>query len=169
MSSTFGQNLRNTFTLWVMVKKIQIKILVCLGLIAFIAACSTNQSLNTQNAWHAMSRTAISITGDITVSANQITFQNGAFLSIRAVGEDAENNITLYKVISTSNPKLLNGNYICGKTPVNYLSFKKVGTKPKPDLSMTVYYAESLQLQDLVSPDQTAAAANICATYNYID
>ncbi len=152
-----------------MVKMIQIKILVCLGLIAFIAACSTNQSLYTQNTWHAMSHTAGSITGNITVTANQVTFQNGAFLSIRVVDEDSENNITLYKVISTSNPKLLNGNYICGNTPVNYISFKKVGAKPKPDLSMTVYYAESLQLQDLVSPDQTATAANICATYNYVD
>jgi hypothetical protein len=152
-----------------MVKMIQIKLLVCLGLVAFIAACSTNQSLNTENTWHAMSRTAESITGDITVSANQITFQNGTFLSIRVVDEDSENNITLYKVISTSNPKLLNGNYICGNTPVNYLSFKKVGAKSKPNLSMTVYYAESLQLPDLVSPDQTATAANICATYNYVD
>jgi hypothetical protein len=162
----------------------QIKILVCLGMTVFIAACSPNksksherhddqgvqtQTLNTSKTWLAMSRTAASITGDITVTANQITFQNGAFLSIRAVDENADNNVTLYKVISTSNPKLLNGNYICGKTPVNYLSFKKVGAKPKPNLSMTVYYAESLRLQDLVLPDQAASMANSCATYHYVD
>jgi hypothetical protein len=161
----------------------QIKILVCLGMTLLIAACSPNksksherhddqgvqtQTLNTSKTWQAMSRTATSITGDITVTANQITFQNGASLSIRAVDEDSEQGITLYKVVSSNNPKLLNDNYICGNSPVNYLSFKKVGASLKPDLSMTVYYAKSLQLQNLVLPDQTTNTANICAIYNYV-
>lgn len=123
----------------------------------------------TPQTWQAMSRTATGITGDITVTANRITFQNGASIEVQAVDQDLDNGITLYQVVSKTNPVMLNGNLLCGQAPVDYLTLQHVGNGRAADLSMTLYYyPEQLRLKDLPLRDQSDLTRTMCAIYNYV-
>jgi hypothetical protein len=123
----------------------------------------------TPQTWQAMSRTATGITGDITVTPQRITFQNGASIEIQAVDQDLDNGLTLYQVLSKTNPVLLNGNQLCGQAPVDYLTLQQLGADRAADLSMTLYYyPDSLRLKDLPLRDQSDQTRTMCAIYNYI-
>lgn len=119
--------------------------------------------------WRAVSRTATGVTGNITVTRDQIVFQNGASIQIKAIDQSLDAGTTLYRVVSQTNPELLNGNLLCGQDPVNYLTFTQLGPKRAFDLSMTVYdYPDELRLKDLPLRDKTDLTRTLCAIYNYI-
>lgn len=119
--------------------------------------------------WHAVSRTATGVTGDIIVTRDQIVFQNGASIQIKAIDQSLDTGITLYQVVSNTNPELLNGNLLCGQDPVNYVTLEQLGPKRAYDLSMTVYYyPEELRLKDLPLRDKTDLSRTLCAIYNYV-
>jgi hypothetical protein len=123
----------------------------------------------TPQTWRAVSRTATGVTGDITVTRDQIVFQNGASIQIKAIDQSLDTGTTLYQVMSKTNPELLNGNLLCGQDPVNYLTLEQLGPKRAFDLSMTVYYyPEELRLKDLPLRDKTDLSRTLCAIYNYI-
>ena len=76
--------------------------------------------------WVAASTTAMSITGDIEISADRIIFDTGASLDLRPVA-GVDHLFTLDP--ATDNPVLLNGNYLCGSnTPPKYIAFAQDGT-----------------------------------------
>jgi hypothetical protein len=107
--------------------------------------------------WTAVSTTAMSITGDIEMTDDSITFQNGARIGLRPVA-DAAGIFTLDP--PTANPVLLNGNYLCGSNvPPKYLALPSDGT--------TAY------LLAFDGPDVPKLAADpldqtgICALYTY--
>jgi hypothetical protein len=123
----------------------------------------------TPKTWHAVSRTATGVTGDIIVTRGQIVFQNGASIQIKAIDQSLDTGTTLYQVVSKTNPELLNGNLLCGQDPVNYVTLEQLGPKRAYDLSMTVYYyPEELRLKDLPLRDKTDLSRTLCAIYNYI-
>jgi len=107
--------------------------------------------------WTAVSTTAISITGDIDVADDSITFQNGERIGLKPVA-DAAGIFTLDP--PTANPVLLNDNYLCGSNaPPKYLALPIDGT--------TAY------LLAFDGPDVPTLAADpldqtgICALYTY--
>jgi len=107
--------------------------------------------------WTAVSTTAISITGDIDVADDSITFQNGERIGLKPVA-DAAGIFTLDP--PTANPVLLNDNYLCGSSaPPKYLALPIDGT--------TAY------LLAFDGPDVPTLAADpldqtgICALYTY--
>jgi len=107
--------------------------------------------------WTAVSTTAMSITGDIEVADDSITFQNGERIGLEAVPQ-ATGIFTLDP--PTANPVLLNGNYLCGpNAPPKYLALPTDGT--------TAY------LLAFDGPDVPKLAADpldqtgICALYTY--
>ncbi|MFD1381500.1 hypothetical protein [Fodinicurvata halophila] len=69
--------------------------------------------------WIATSTTAMAITGDISVEDDRIVFQNGAALELGALGPDRPG---LYRVSSSQNPVLLNGNRLCGDKPPAFVA-----------------------------------------------
>lgn len=79
--------------------------------------------------WEATSTIAMAITGNVTLSPDRITFQNGASLPLTLVGHAAAFETPtnqrvpadLYKVTAPANPLLLHGNRLCG-TPVTYIA-----------------------------------------------
>lgn len=105
----------------------------------------------------AASRTASAITGDITVSANQIIFANGAALGLRQVGDDSSN---VYEVYPPANPELLQGSTLCGQGSPRFI----VLSQESPN---------SLYLKVFDGPDAPAPSAGplpqsgMCASYNY--
>jgi hypothetical protein len=81
--------------------------------------------------WQAISNTAASITGDITVTPDRIAFAGGQALILsqptalpRFRAEGSLVAATRYRVASPADPPLLNGNRLCGgkgPTPVTYI------------------------------------------------
>jgi hypothetical protein len=78
--------------------------------------------------WEAVSKTAMSITGDVVFTPSRITFANGKAVDIRYVAtrsipassstpHGAAARFTLYEVLTKTDPKLLHGNALCGTKP----------------------------------------------------
>ena len=90
--------------------------------------------------WTAVSKTAMSITGDVTLRSDRIVFSNGVVLPLRKVRTVAFTDDTgftgrgtLYRVPNPVDPVLLHGNRMCGATravPVTFVVVWK--SKPLP-------------------------------------
>jgi len=130
--------------------------------------------------WQAMSTTAMSITGDITLTNNRLTFSNQDFLAIEPVDRNAEDGQTLFRVTSKTNPELLNGNLICGNQPIDYLLVQvsdgvitgEVAGQSDMQLNdmqlKAYYYPEQLRLSDLPLKDKDSLTHLMCALYTYV-
>jgi len=125
--------------------------------------------------WQAMSTTAMSITGDITLTNNRLTFSNQDFLAIEPVDRNAEDGQTLFRVTSKTNPELLNGNQICGNQPIDYLMVQvsegvttgEVAGQSDMQLK-AYYYPEQLRLADLPLKDKDSLTHMMCVLYTYV-
>jgi hypothetical protein len=114
--------------------------------------------------WLAMSRTATAITGDIALDNHTIVFQNGAQIQIKAIENRSADGLTLYRVLSRTNPELLNGNTLCASEPVDYLTVQMSSR----EMSLTVYrYPDELVLAQLPLPTTASPERSLCAIYNY--
>jgi len=114
--------------------------------------------------WEALSTTAISITGNIQIAQDAITFGEGTSLGISAIGsakgtwDDQQDAVmaAIYGLEPPADPVLLNGNRFCGmpdKKPTHIV------LAPFDDgLSLFVYTGDAKP-----KPDTSA-----CASYNYV-
>lgn len=120
--------------------------------------------------WQAMSTTAMSTTGDITLTNNRLTFSNQDFLAIEPVDRNAEDGQTLFRVTTKTNPELLNGNLICGNQPIDYLMLQVSGeVAGQSDMQLKVYYyPDQLRLADLPLKDKDSLTHLMCALYTYV-
>jgi len=120
--------------------------------------------------WQAMSRTAMGVTGDVTLSDTRVTFANGDSIGLALLEHDAQTGQTLYRVTPPTNPELLNGNRLCGNKPVDYLVVQAKGGEPgQSDMQlMAYYYPERLKLGDLPLKDQDDINRMMCALYTYV-
>jgi hypothetical protein len=106
----------------------------------------------------AISNTAMSITGDISLDDFEIVFENGKRLEFEDLVADTfivggeEVAASLYSVKNPSNPKLLNGNRLCGSGPVTYVAVW--GTE---DTIVAMF-----DTQDVPESDEA-----MCASYTY--
>ena len=117
--------------------------------------------------WHATSKTADSITGDVVYLPNSLTFANGTSLAMTAVtngpapwaifssgsGGDGE----FYKLESPADPELLNGNKLCGM-PDQPVTYVMIAPNPKGD---------EMVLGVFTGKDAPTATSEPCATYSY--
>jgi hypothetical protein len=120
--------------------------------------------------WGAFSRTAYGITGDITLTDTKLTFANQASLNLEPIEHDAQTGQTLFRVTTKLNPELLNGNFMCGGKPIDYIVVQVSGDVPgQSDLQlMAYYYPEQLRLSDLPLKDQNDLNRMMCALYTYV-
>jgi hypothetical protein len=121
--------------------------------------------------WAALSKTAQSITGDVTFTPQRITFQNGQSLPLVLVGAvpgfqemGATVTVTLYRVTAPADPKLLRGNRLCGgaeAVPATYVAV----WSPRP---MAGDHApRSIEVFSGAQPPRAAGGAESCGTFNY--
>ena len=112
----------------------------------------------------AVSNTAMSITGDIDFVPGTITFQNGAKIHIDDVTMGETGNWQLggaplpgdiFKVEPPADPKLLNGNKLCGQ-PVTYAVMYFLSPT---DLNLNLYTG--------AATPTGAESDQLCATYSY--
>jgi len=120
--------------------------------------------------WQAMSRTAMGVTGDVTLSDTKLTFANGDSIGLALLEHDAQSGQTLYRVTPPTNPALLNGNQLCGNQAVDYLVVQATGDQPgQSDMQlMAYYYPERLKLADLPLKDKDDIKRMMCALYTYV-
>jgi hypothetical protein len=112
----------------------------------------------------AVSNTAMSITGDINFVPGTITFQNGAKIHLVEVkmSQTAKWNPSgdalpgdIYRVDPAANPKLLNGNRLCGAA----VAYAVIYFLNPTDLNLNLYSGET-------APSGSESDA-LCATYSY--
>lgn len=131
--------------------------------------------------WSAYSKTALSITGNVRLSAKNIIFGNGQGLSLSYLGtawglDPASWNKSTYLVFRIVNPKdvlLLNSNTLCGEHPTYIAASVEMATSyelmmwgKKPDSRI-----QELELA-VYSSDKPPSSGNViegqCATYGYV-
>lgn len=131
------------------------------ALVAF-GAVAQPANLDLDGAWQAYSKTAMSITGDVTVTDRAVEFTDGVTLPWVFVGTDTGDwDLTrqslegaIYKLTPPSDPTLRNGNTLCGSA-VSFI----VLANDKPDtLVMAVFTSIS-------APKPTSD--DLCATYYF--
>jgi hypothetical protein len=103
----------------------------------------------------AYSNTAMSITGDVTLGADRITFGNGKSVAVKKVAS-GKAKADIYELSKPQDPKLLRGNQLCGSGPVRYVAFFKTDDKLT---EMVVFQPKADPFGN--DPDR------VCATYTY--
>jgi hypothetical protein len=111
---------------------------VCIGLVAMAAIPAAAQPA--PEIWAPASRPAQAVTGKVTFTPTEITFQNGKSLLLARNGQmlfrpeaKAKKVLAdLYKVTAPDSPVLENGNSLCKGKPVAYLLAWKSETAGKP-------------------------------------
>jgi hypothetical protein len=107
--------------------------------------------------WIATSTTSMAITGNITVTADSITFGNGKTIRIKPVSADRPE---VFTIDPPSNPVLLQRNRLCGDQPPTFI------TLYREDGSLTVSVFDGPDMPQ--SPTSTVQLQpGICATYHY--
>ena len=116
-------------------------------------------------AWLAMSKTAMSITGDITLDDYHLTFANGTGLDLEPYEMAREGDwagsgdaVTgdVFKIDPPANPKLLHGNLFCA-APATYVV---LWTPGESELTLNVYTGDE-------APTGTPDVDALCASYSY--
>jgi len=114
----------------------------------------------------AYGKTALSITGDVMLSAEKITFGNGKSVAVKKIASGREGKwdpiasgtakADVYELTKPEDPKLLRGNRLCGSGPVRYVAFFRTDDKLT---EMVVFQPKADPFGS--DPDR------ICATYTY--
>jgi hypothetical protein len=123
--------------------------------------------------WKAASTTAASITGDIAISADRITFGAGASLPLAAAGrvhdfkgDDGKPvNASLFKVTVPDDPVLLSGHRLCGAEtprPVTFIVIWWPAARLRGVAGLRAMAAFSGS-----EPPTGAGSPGFCRTYNY--
>ena len=118
------------------------KMALCFALSA-LAATATAQTVPSSETWSPISHTARTITGRVTFTPTEITFQNGKSLPLARGGQmlfrpEAKKKkvmADLYKVTSQGDPVLQNGNTLCKGNPIACLivwKSEKAGKEADP-------------------------------------
>lgn len=125
--------------------------------------------------WKMNSPMARSVTGDVTFTPSKITFKNGSALFLTVVGQEedfgeGERNVhaTIYKVKNPSDPKLFNGNRLCGygkhEFPVKFLAVwipVSGGSNPEMERVLGVY-------TDDTAPKTVHGGSRLCHDFRYV-
>jgi hypothetical protein len=112
--------------------------------------------------YEATSKTAMAITGDISMDDFAITFANGKSLKFDELVSDSfvvggeTVGASVYSVKSPADPVLLHGNRLCGEGKVTYLATYGAGD------GMTAVAVFTTQ-------DAPSSDAEMCASYTYAD
>jgi len=130
------------------------------GLLAFFLAATPAQA----EKYAAISKTAMAITGDIDFVPGTITFQNGAKIHLVdvTIGQDGNWQLggaplpgDIFKLDPPADPKLLNGNRLCG----SLVTYTVMYFLSRSDLNLNLYTGATAPTGS--DSDQ------LCATFSY--
>jgi hypothetical protein len=128
--------------------------------------CSGRSILLPRHISPAYSNTALSITGDLTLGADRITFGNGKSVAVKKIASAKEGKwdpiasgkakADVYELVKPQDPRLPRGNQLCGSGPVRYVAFFRTDDKLT---EMVVFNPKADPFGN--DPDR------VCATYTY--
>ena len=132
-----------------------------------LTATTIAQTTPVSETWTPIGRMAQTITGRVTFSPNEITFQNGKSLPLARGGQmllrpEAKKKkvmVDLYRVTPPDDPVLESGNKLCKGKSVTYLivwKSEKVGNETDPRT-----------LTPFSGPKLTAGSPDDCGRYTY--
>jgi hypothetical protein len=132
-----------------------------------LTATAIAQTTPAPETWTLIGRMAQTITGRVTFSPSEITFQNGKSLPLAAGGQMLFRSepkkkkvmVDLYRVTPPDDPVLENGNRLCKGKSVAYLivwKSEKVGNETDPRT-----------LTPFSGPKISAGSPDDCGRYNY--
>lgn len=143
-----------------------------LALAGVLPALGPSIAADAPERWAATSTTALSVTGNVTFAPDKITFQNGRSLPLSLVGHVAgfkgmgeAVEATLYRVTAPADPRLENGNHLCGggghSLPVTYVAVWTPNPLPgdKAPRSMAAFSGKD--------QPRSADDPSSCGVYNY--
>lgn len=115
--------------------------------------------------WAAASKTARSVTGDISLDHDTLTFAGGTSMKLKpyemarngdwaATGDEVAGDV--FKIDPPSNPKLLNGKPLCSEPA----TFVVLWTYGEGELTLNVYSGDA-------APTGLADVDALCASYSY--
>jgi hypothetical protein len=140
-------------------------LLVCTLAISLPAAAGPTER------WTATSTNALSITGNVSFSAERITFFNGRSLALSSpvqvasfMVSDKPVEATLYRVVKPRAVKLKNGNYLCGSAEKPKVTFIAVW---KPAALPGEMAARTMQAFSSKEQPVSAQAPGRCGIYHY--
>jgi hypothetical protein len=114
--------------------------------------------------WQALSTTAMSITGDVTLTPTRMTFADGKYLSVvyAGSGRDAGKTVWFYRILTPHQPILIRGNTICGNSPT-YVAVKYAhdNTVTATGTTVSVSFYNSKKRPVSLNTD------GFCASYTY--
>jgi hypothetical protein len=135
-------------------------------LLSTILAFSLATAASAAEKLPATSNTAMSITGDVTLSDSKLTFGNGKSVAVKKIASGKEGKwdpvasgtakADVYEIMKPQDPKLLRGNRLCGSGPVRYIAFFRTAANLT---EMVVFNPKADPFGN--DPDR------ICATYTY--
>jgi hypothetical protein len=142
------------------------EMVLCIALSGATATAAT-QSVPAPENWRPISREAQTITGRVTFTPDEITFQNGKSLSLAQGGQmlfrpEAKKKkvmADLYRITAHDDPVLENGNKLCKGKPVVYLIVWKSEPVGKE--------ADPRTLAPFSGPTFSAGSPDDCGRYTY--
>jgi hypothetical protein len=126
-------------------------------LTAMFVLAGSGLSHGQADSWRASSDTATSVTGDIRFETDRIVFANGATLRLVPV----ESRIGVFKVDPPANPRLVNGNRLCGAKDLTYVVLAQGSDS---SLSMKVFDGPEAPTEALANP---LPQVGTCATFEF--
>lgn len=132
-------------------------------------------SAPTLESWKPNSTIARSVTGSVNFTGTKVTFENGAALFLTQYQQESdfgeserEVHATIYKVKNPSDPKLLNGNRLCGfgehEFPVKYIAVwtpVSGSANPAQERVMGVYTTDQ-------PPKTIHGGSQLCHDFRYL-
>jgi hypothetical protein len=153
--------------------------LVAVSLLVTCVGSRQTRAQSGEQKWTAMSNTAMSITGSIELSSNELTMAGKSYALVLAsnvvppqlgaagllVSMAQPTTASLYKLSIPSTTKLLNGNTICGPNAANWL-LTVIGTSPpvQTDQMLSLAFFSGSAQPDLAS---AANSTSLCGTFSY--
>ena len=139
---------------------------LCLALSGLTTA-AVAQTGSAPEKWTAINRSAQITTGQVTFTPGEITFQNGKSLSLVSAGQilfrpEAKKKKVMadvYRVTSSDDPVLENGNKLCKAKPAAYLIIWKS--------EKTANETDPRTMAPFAGPKFTAGSPDDCGRYTY--
>ena len=142
-------------------------------LLTVIMLCSFAAVAQEKGNWHALSKTARSITGDVVLSSERlsINYINFAIAQIRPLRPQEASSAfadeapaggagNLYRLSVPANKKFLGNNTLCGAEDTQWMVTYVSGKT----LQLAFFSGETMPV---LTPEAVATATNLCGTYTY--
>jgi hypothetical protein len=149
------------------------RLLAALSLVCLLSALPSITLAQEHGYWRAASKTASSVTGDISFSGDKITLNFVSFIiadirtltpaELAATFDDAPANATgtLYRTSIPGTRRFLHKNTLCGSEDTQWI----VTSSARGSLQLAFFSGSAMPV---LTPEARTTATDLCGIYNYV-